>query len=102
AGFSVLEALVAIAILALASAMLMPLLGQRSDSLRLQASARDVVSALRVTRAAAIARNTELALKIDVDRRTFESPAVRLRSFEPDITAHLTFAEPMRETASRG
>jgi len=102
AGFSLLEMLVVMAILALAGAVLMPLLARPSDALRLQASAHDLVGALRVTRAAAISANAELALMIDVDRRTFESPAVPRRSLEPDVAAQVTFAEPMRETRSRG
>ena len=94
--------LVVLGILALAGAVLMPLLARPSDALRLEASARALVGALRITRAAAIASNGELALMIDVDSRTFESPAVPRRSLEPDIMAEMTFAEPMRETRSRG
>jgi general secretion pathway protein H len=102
AGFSLLEMLVVVAILALASALLMPMLERPSDTLRLEASARDLVGAMRLTRAAAIAGNAELALMIDVEERTFESPAVPRRSLDPNIEAKLTFAEPMRETEARG
>jgi len=102
AGLSLLEMLVVVAILALAGSLLMPVLARPSDAVRLQASARELVSALRVTRAAAITGNTDLALVLDVDQRIFESPAVVRRVFAADITAQVTFAEPERETPSRG
>lgn len=102
AGFTLLEMVVVVAILALAAAVTMPLLAQPSEALRLQAGVRDLLSALRATRAAAIAANAELAVMIDVDRRTFESPVVPRRSFASGIATQLTFAEPLRETESRG
>jgi general secretion pathway protein H len=102
AGFSLIEMLVVMAILALVGAVLMPVLARPSETLRLQANARDLLGALRVTRAAAIAGNAELALMIDVEERTFESPAVARRSLDPDIAAKITFAEPLRQSRSHG
>ena len=54
------------------------------------------------SKSAAIARNAEIALVIDVDKRTFASTAVRMQSFGPDIAAELTFAEPERTARSTG
>jgi general secretion pathway protein H len=102
AGFTLLEMLVVIAILALATAVAMPILARPSDGVRLQATARDLITALRLTRAMAIARNAEIALTIDVDKRTFASAAVRVHPFGPDIAAELTFAEPERTAGSTG
>jgi general secretion pathway protein H len=102
AGFTLMEMLVVIAILALATAVAMPILARPSDGVRLQATARDLINALRLTRAMAITRNAEIALTIDVDKRTFASAAVRMQSFGPDIAAELTFAEPERTTRSTG
>jgi general secretion pathway protein H len=101
-GFTLLEMLVVIVILALATAVAMPILARPSDGVRLQATARDLINALRLTRAMAIARNAEVALTIDVDKRTFASAAVRTQSFGPDIAAELTFAEPERAARSTG
>jgi general secretion pathway protein H len=92
--------LVVVTILALAAGVAMPMLARPSDTVRLAAGARDLLGALRVSRAAAIARNTEVALRIDVDRRTFESPVVPRRSFGADVTAQLVFAEPERRGRS--
>jgi len=102
AGFTLLEMLVVIVILALATAVAMPILARPSDGVRVRATARDLISALRLTRAMAIARNTEVALTIDVDKRTFVSAAIRTQSFGPDMAAELTFAEPERTALSSG
>ena len=102
AGFSLLEMLVVIAILALVAVIAMPHLAKPSDSVRLQATARDLHGALRLTRAAAIARSADMALMVDVDKRTFESPVVPRKSFSVDIVAQLKVAEPERVTPSRG
>lgn len=102
AGFTLLEMLLVVAILALATAVAMPILARPSDGVRLQATARNLINALRLTRAMAIARNTGVALAIDVDKRTFASPAIRTQSFGPDIMAEVKFAEPERMARSTG
>ena len=102
AGFTLLEMLVVIVILALVTAVAMPIWARPSDGVRVQATARDLINALRLTRAMAIARNAEVALTIDVDKRIFASTAIRTQSFGPDITAELTFAEPERTARSTG
>ena len=102
AGFTLLEMIVAVAILAVVAALAMPYFARPSDGVRLQAAVRELAGALRLTRTTAIARDTDMALEIDVERRTFQSPAVPQRSFAPDIFARLTVAEPERSTASRG
>jgi general secretion pathway protein H len=102
AGFTLAEMLVVIAILGLVAAIAVPRLARPSDTLRLQATARDLQGALRVTRATAIARSTDIALIIDVDGRTFESPVVARKTIASDIVAELKVAEPERMTPSRG
>jgi general secretion pathway protein H len=101
AGFTLIEMLAALAVVALAAALVMPLVLRPSDALRLDAAARDLVAALRLTRAAAIARNADAALIIDAERRTFESPAVPARPLPADVRLKLKIAEPER-AQSRG
>lgn len=101
AGFTVLEMLIVIAIVALAVSVAMPALTRPSDGVRLQATARDIMNAVRLTRALAIARNAEVALSIDVDKRTFASAAIRTQTFAPDVTAEVTFAAQLQGTAGR-
>jgi general secretion pathway protein H len=102
AGFTLVELLVVMTILALVAGLAMPILARPSATVRLQTAARDLIGALRATRAAAIARNAEVMLTIDVERRSFESPAVPRRSFARDIAARVTFAEPERQGRTAG
>src|SRR5262249_47482713 len=102
AGYSLLEMLVVMTILALVATIALPQLAKPSDSLRLKAAARELHGALRLTRSAAIVRSRDLVFIIDADRRTFESPVVPLKMFAADIDAQLTVAEPERVTPSRG
>ena len=102
AGFTLLELLIVLTILAVVAVFAVPQLAKPSDRLRLQAAARDLAAALRLTRSTAISRNTEIALVVDVDARAFESPAVSRKSFSSDIDVQLKVAEPERPTRSRG
>lgn len=95
AGFTLLELLVILIILALATALALPML-RPSDGTQLQTAASDVKAALRATRAAAIVTNSETALMIDVNRRAFKQAGLPERSFAPDIEARLTFASTVR------
>ena len=102
AGFSLLELLVVLAILALTAAVALPHLTSPSDAARLQTTVRDLMGALRLTRAAAISRNAEMALVIDVEQRLLQSPVVPATRFAADIVADMKIAEPERATRSRG
>ena len=93
-GFSLIEMLAALAIVALATAVVMPLALRPSNALRLDAAAQDLVAALRLTRAAAIAHNADAVLTVDVTRRTFASPAVPARPLPADLRVKLKIAEP--------
>jgi general secretion pathway protein H len=102
AGFTLIEMLVVMTIMALVATIAVPLLTQPSNTLRLETTARDLAGALRLTRATAIAQNVDITLDIDVDRHTFQSAAIPLQSFAPGIVAELKVAEPERATPSRG
>jgi general secretion pathway protein H len=102
AGFTLIEMLVIVAILALTVTLALPLVSGGSDGLRLQTAARELAAAIRMTRSAAIMRNAETSLMIDVERRTFKSTVVPPRAFAPDIEAKLTFASAIRSGSSGG
>jgi general secretion pathway protein H len=101
-GFTLVEMLVVMTIMALVATIAVPPLTHRPETLVLETAARDLAGALRLTRATAIAQNIDIALDIDVDRHTFQSSAIRLQSFAPGIVTELKVAEPERVTSSHG
>ena len=101
-GFTLVEMLVVLAILALTTTFAVPLLSGGSEGLRLDMASSELAAALRVTRSAAITRNVQMALMIDVDRRTFRSTVVSERPFAPNIEAKLTFASGLHSGPSDG
>jgi general secretion pathway protein H len=102
AGFSLLELLVVLAILTLVCAFALPSFNRPSDKLQLDASGRALVDALRVTRSAAVARNTDFVMTVDVEQRAFASSVVTPRSLAPQIAMRLKVAEPERTGPGRG
>jgi len=102
AGFTLIEMLIVLTILALVSVVVVPLLARPPDTLRLEAATRDIVGALRLTRAAAITQNVEMTLIIDADKRTVESPAVQRKLLASDIVVQLKIAKPEQVASSRG
>jgi general secretion pathway protein H len=83
AGFTSLELLVVLGILALATMIVLPL-GQRHPSMSLRSAAFDLAAHLRATRAAAIRNNVEKALTIDVAARQYWVNGQEARHRLPD------------------
>ncbi|WP_315774127.1 MULTISPECIES: GspH/FimT family pseudopilin [unclassified Bradyrhizobium] len=102
AGFTLVEMLAVLVILALTVSAAVPLLSRGAGTVSLDAATGEIASALRATRSAAIVQNRVMTLNIDVDRRTFSSDVVRPRSFAPDIQAKLTYAAATRAGAAVG
>ena len=102
AGFTLIEMLAVLAILALVASIALPVLRRPPDALRLEAAARMLASALRLTRAQAIAGNAELSLSIDADRRVFESPVHPATALDPEISIAMTVAAPERRAGAAG
>ena len=103
AGFTLVELLVVLAILVLVAGISVPYLrGSASDRVRLEAATRRLAAALRLSRTAAVLRQTEIALVVDAERHEFSSAAVARETFDPDIAVRLKIAEPERLSPSRG
>ncbi|WP_334503297.1 GspH/FimT family pseudopilin [Bradyrhizobium sp. AZCC 1678] len=102
AGFTLIEMLVVLAILALGSVLALPALRPPPDDLRLEAAARTVTSALRLSRTRAIAVNADVVLTIDAGRRLLESSAVSAIHIDPEISIEMILAAPERRARSIG
>ncbi|MBR1201853.1 MULTISPECIES: GspH/FimT family pseudopilin [unclassified Bradyrhizobium] len=102
AGFTLIEMLVVLAILALAATFAVPMLSSGSEGVRLDVAAGELTNALRVTRSAAITSNRPTVLTIDVNRRRFKSSVVAERTFDAGIDAKLTFAAGIGSRGSEG
>jgi general secretion pathway protein H len=102
AGFTMLESLVVLAILALVAGIATQLLRPPSAKLRVEAGARALCATLRATRSRAIATNSEAAVVIDLDRKTYSSPIAGEGALPGDSAITLNFANSQRLGASRG
>ena len=102
AGFTLLEMLVVLSLIAITASIALPLLGRPSDRMRLQSMVGEIVSAFRLTREAAILRNAETSLVIDVDRRTVQPPVGRSFALAPDVAVKLEFAAPEQMARATG
>jgi general secretion pathway protein H len=101
AGFTLLELLLVLAILSVIAAISAPLLTAPSDNVRLRSAGEQMVAALSLARAGAIARNGVTVIVIDAERRAIHRGGL-VEPFAPDILVRLTIAESERVSATRG
>jgi general secretion pathway protein H len=100
AGFTLLEALMVLAIIGLVAAVALPALRRPPDKLRLEA--RTLMSALRFSRVEAIARNDDVIVTMHVDRRILESSAGSALQIDQDISVEIIFAAVERRRSAAG
>ncbi len=93
AGFTMLEMLAALAILAMAAALAGGLLRRPSPRLRLEAATRAVCATLRAARSRAIASNRPAAVVFDLDARSYVSPVAGLTLLPRDMNLRLNVAQ---------
>ena len=96
AGFTLFELLVVLMIMSLVTALALPSLRRAPDHLRLEAAARTLASALRFSRVAAMARNADVVLSVDAERRSFAFSGGATIELEPEISVHMVVAAPLR------
>ena len=71
AGYTLLELMVTLAIIALAAALVLPRIGAGGDQIALRSAALQLAASLRATRAEAMAASSEAALVVDIDQRRY-------------------------------
>ena len=98
AGFTLLEMLAVLAIIALVASLSTHLLRPPSPRLRAEAAARALCAAARATRMRAIATNAQTTLTLDLARKTFSSPVVAETALPND--ARIAVSVASRQGAS--
>ena len=71
-GFSMLEMLVVLAIIAMASALIIPMSGKGVSTTELKSAARQLAAGLRLARSEALSQRRETFLVLDVAKRRFK------------------------------
>ena len=101
-GFTLLEILIVIAIIAMVTTIALPAITRPSDRFLLDQTLHEIRSALRATRSTAITTNRIQTFTVDTRDRSYGSAAVGDRHFPAKINAEIKIAEPERISSSRG
>jgi general secretion pathway protein H len=96
-GFTLIEMVVVIAILGLASGGMYALLRPPSDAFRLEMATRELCGALRLARTRAIASGQEAVLAVNIARRVYHLPPDKERPLPQDVVVKMTIALAMRD-----
>lgn len=102
-GFTLLELMVVIGILALALAIVAPSLNRARLGLMVRSAAYELAAGLRAARAAAQAGNSEQVVTLDLARRRYWAEGVVApRTFPANVAVELAVPESERLGASAG
>lgn len=101
-GFTLLEMLVVLAILALVAGTSLVMLQPPSDTLQLQAATRKLCASMRLARAFAIANNADNLVTIDVRAKTYRVNDLARVTLPPRTLVTITFAASERRTVNDG
>jgi general secretion pathway protein H len=102
AGFTLLETLAVIAIVAIVMAVIGPALTRPSERFALAMASQEIAAVLKLTRSTAVTTNSEQLFFIDVQKRSFGSSAIKQKSFAEAIQVAFKVAEPERLSEFRG
>jgi general secretion pathway protein H len=102
AGFTMLESLVVLALVALLAGMASQLLRPPSARLRLEAATRGFCATLRATRSRAIATNGEAAVVVDLFSKTYASPVGGVGQLPTDARITLDVANTQQLSERSG
>ncbi len=97
-GFTLLELLVVLAVIGLILTIAPPLFLGAGGGTEVEAKARELAAALRLTRSEAITRNRVLAVALDVEARQFSTVEPKPGVFPEDLDISLRLAPDGRES----
>ncbi len=99
-GFTLLELIVALAIMAFVATLTLPTFSRRPGALEAAAAARDLASTLRYARSRAVAFNRPTEVIIDPGRGLYQSTEASARAVAQGL--QLAFDTPQEEKGARG
>jgi general secretion pathway protein H len=102
AGFTMLESLVVLSLIALLAGMSSQLLRPPSARMRLEAATRGFCATLRATRSRAIATNGEAAVVVDLFSKSYASPVGGVGKLPDDAKISLDIANTQRLSERSG
>ncbi|HRQ66733.1 MAG TPA: GspH/FimT family pseudopilin [Xanthomonadaceae bacterium] len=101
-GFTLIELIVVILLIALAVSVTAFSMSSMLESARVKAASRDLVAALRFTRGQAIVQRESQALEIDVEARSFTVPGRKPVEFPRSVEVKLLTARSEQIDETRG
>ncbi|WP_407354559.1 type II secretion system protein XpsH [Luteimonas sp. R10] len=101
-GFSLLEVLMVVALIAVASVLAVGVLGGGIERLQLRSSAKEIAANLRFARAHALATGTPQRFVIDPVAHTWQGPAGRQGSVPDALEIVFTGAREVQPRADQG
>jgi len=101
-GFTLIEMLVVVALIALAATVVSVSVGSGLAGARVKAASRDLVAALRYTRGQAIVKHEQKTLSIDVEQRRYRAPGKQWIELPKDMTMKLFTARSELEEEGVG
>lgn len=101
-GFSLLEMLVVVALIAIAGVLAVGVLGGGFERLQLRATAKELAANLRFTRAHALATGAPQEFVIDPGARTWRAPAGRSGNIPDKLGVVFTGAREVQPRADEG
>jgi general secretion pathway protein H len=101
-GFTLIEILAVVALIALAVTLVSVSVGGGLAGARVKGASRDLVAALRYTRGQAIVKREQQALSIDVEQRRYRAPGKRWVELPKEMTMKLFTARSELEEEGVG
>lgn len=101
-GFTLIEMLVVVALIALAATVVSVSVGSGLSGARVKAASRDLVAALRYTRGQAIVKHEQKTLSVDVEQRRYRAPGKSWVELPKDMTMKLFTARSELEEEGVG
>ncbi|MFO1152199.1 MAG: GspH/FimT family pseudopilin [Rhodospirillales bacterium] len=101
-GFTLLELVVVLIVMALVAAVATPTLIGRSGSTQAQVAAREMAAALRQARSSAIGANVDVAFAVDADARTYAIEGRPPHRLPGDLAISLIVADSERLSRTAG